>query len=61
LPLDQMGQAWNAIDRDVMRHRQPIVPLWYGGVAMEHGSRLQGMADDTVLGTPTWKNLWVSP
>jgi len=61
LPLDQMPAPWNRLDRDVMRHRQPVVPLWYGGVAMQHGSRIQGMADDTVLGMPTWGTLWVSP
>jgi len=61
LPLDQEAAAWNRLDRVVMRHRQPIVPLWYGGVAMQHGSRVQGMADDSVLGMPTWKDVWVSP
>jgi hypothetical protein len=61
LPLDQMAAAWNGLDRDIMRHRQPVVPLWYGGVAMQHGSRIEGMADDTVLGMPTWGTLWVSP
>jgi len=61
LPLDQMAAPWNRLDRDIMRHRQPVVPLWYGGVAMRHGSRIQGMADDTVLGMPTWGTLWVSP
>src|SRR4051794_24832122 len=60
LPLDQMAEKWNALDRDILRHRQLIVPLWYGGVAMQHGSRVRGMADDTVLGMPTWKSLWVA-
>jgi hypothetical protein len=45
----------------MLRLRQPIVPLWYGGVAMSHGSRIEGMDDDSVRGMPTWSQLWVSP
>jgi peptide/nickel transport system substrate-binding protein len=61
LPLEQMGEAWNRLDHHVLRRWSPIVPLWYGGVAMAHGTRIEGMADDSVLGMPTWKSLWVSP
>ncbi|MGC4112137.1 MAG: ABC transporter substrate-binding protein [Nocardioides sp.] len=59
LPLDLSGPAWNRLDHAVLRRWQPIVPLWYTGVAMAHGSRIEGMADDTVTGMPTWSHLWV--
>lgn len=60
LPLDQIPDAWNALDHHVIGHLSPIVPLWYGGVSMAHGSRIQGMADDNVRGMPTWSQIWIS-
>jgi peptide/nickel transport system substrate-binding protein len=60
LPLDQQGQAWNRLDRRVLHRWQPIVPLWYAGVAMAHGSRIEGMVDDTVRGMPAWSQIWVA-
>jgi peptide/nickel transport system substrate-binding protein len=61
LPLDQVADAWNALDHRVLRRQQLVVPLWYGGVVMAHGSRVQGMRADSVHGMPTWSRLWVSP
>ena len=61
LPLDQQPAAWNALDRLVMRKYFPLFPTYYAGEAMAHGSKIQGMADDTTTGMPTWKQLWVSP
>jgi peptide/nickel transport system substrate-binding protein len=61
VPLEQMDSLWGRLDRTVLQRWQPIVPLWYAGVAMAHGSRIEGMADDTTVGMPTWKQLWVSP
>jgi peptide/nickel transport system substrate-binding protein len=58
-PLDQQPQLWNKVDHQVLRRSQPVVPLWYSGVAMAHGSAIQGMADDTILGMPAWTGLWV--
>ena len=60
LPLVQIPDAWNALDHHVIGHLSPIVPLWYGGVSMAHGSRIQGMADDNVRGMPTWSQIWIS-
>jgi peptide/nickel transport system substrate-binding protein len=59
-PLDEQPPWWNRLDHTVLRRWQPIVPVWYVGVAMAHGSAIQGMADDTVLGMPTWTGLWVT-
>jgi peptide/nickel transport system substrate-binding protein len=61
LPFDQVAEAWNRLDHQVLVRHQPIVPLWYAGVAMAHGSRIEGMQDDTVHGMPTWGRIWVSP
>jgi peptide/nickel transport system substrate-binding protein len=60
-PLEDQADAWATLDQRVLRRWQPVVPLWYGGVAMAHGSRIEGMADDTVRGMPTWTQIWVSP
>jgi hypothetical protein len=37
-----------------------LFPLFYGGIAQAHGSRIQGDFDDNTLGMPTWKNIWIS-
>jgi peptide/nickel transport system substrate-binding protein len=58
-PLEEQFQWWSGLDRTVLRRWQPIVPLWYDGVAMAHGSAIHGMADDTVTGMPAWPDLWV--
>jgi peptide/nickel transport system substrate-binding protein len=60
LPLEQMAPALDELDRMALRSSS-VVPLWYGGVAMAHGSRIEGMADDSVHGMPTWKQIWVRP
>jgi peptide/nickel transport system substrate-binding protein len=60
LPLDQQAGAWNDLDKSVAQKYFPLSPTYYTGVAMAHGSRIQGMSDDNTLGTPTWKDMWVS-
>jgi peptide/nickel transport system substrate-binding protein len=52
---------WNRLDHAVLRHWSPVIPLWYGGIAMAHGSRIEGPADDSVHGMPAWSQIWVSP
>jgi hypothetical protein len=59
-PLDEQPGWWNALDHTVLERWSPIVPLWYRGLAMAHGSAIRGMADDTTLGMPAWSALWVS-
>lgn len=58
-PINRQAQEWNALDRGILQRWQPIVPVWYAGVAMAHGSRIHGMADDSVHGMPTWQRLWI--
>jgi hypothetical protein len=58
-PLNNQAPGWNRLDVDVLRSLQPVIPLWYSGVAMAHGSAVQGMADDITTGMPTWAHLWV--
>jgi len=60
LPLDQQAAAWNRLDKTIATKWFPLIPQYYTGVAMAHGSRIQGDFDDNTLGTPTWKNIWVS-
>ncbi len=61
LPLEKQAAQWSRLDITTLKRWFPIVPISYGGVAMAHGSRIRGMADDSVHGTPTWGQLWVAP
>jgi peptide/nickel transport system substrate-binding protein len=59
-PTDEQPAAWNALDEEIMTEYLPVVPQFYSGVAMIHGSRIQGMNNDNTLGEPTYKSLWIS-
>ncbi|MBO0845328.1 MAG: hypothetical protein J2P22_07945 [Nocardioides sp.] len=59
MPLDQQPGAWNDLDKEIMTKYFPLFPQYYGGVVMAHGSQIQGMADDSALGMPTWNTMWV--
>lgn len=59
LPLGQQPDAWNKLDEQIMRRYFPLFPTSYGGVAMAHGSQIQGMNDNSALGMPTWTTMWV--
>jgi peptide/nickel transport system substrate-binding protein len=58
-PLEKQPALWNALDKQVMTQYFPLFPTYYGGVVMAHGSKVEGMADDSALGMPTWNTLWV--
>jgi peptide/nickel transport system substrate-binding protein len=60
LPLSKQPAAWNALDKEVQTKYFPIVVTGYGGVAMTRGSKVHGDLDDTTLGGPTWKDIWLS-
>jgi len=60
LPLEKQAAAWNNMDKSIMAKYFPLFPTYYGGVAQAHGSKIQGFNDDTTLGMPTYKNIWVS-
>jgi peptide/nickel transport system substrate-binding protein len=59
-PLAQQPGAWNALDKKVAQKWFPLFPTYYTGIAQAHGSKIQGDNDDTTLGMPTWKDIWVS-
>jgi peptide/nickel transport system substrate-binding protein len=60
MPMDQQAAAWNDLDQQVATKYYPLFPTYYTGVAQAHGSRIQGDNDDNTLGTPTWKDVWIS-
>jgi peptide/nickel transport system substrate-binding protein len=59
MPLEQQPAAWNTLDKQVMTQYFPLFPTYYGGVVMAHGSKIEGMNDDSALGMPTWNTMWV--
>jgi peptide/nickel transport system substrate-binding protein len=59
MPLAEQPKAWNDLDKEVMTKYFPLFPTYYGGVVMAHGSKIQGMSDDSALGMPTWNTMWV--
>jgi peptide/nickel transport system substrate-binding protein len=61
LPLEEQAAAWNDLDKRVETSGFPVIAAGYGGVGMMRGSRVQGLAVDTVSGMPTWKDLWLGP
>jgi peptide/nickel transport system substrate-binding protein len=60
MPLTKQAGGWNALDHSIMQKYFPLFPTYYGGVVMAHGSKIMGMDDDTTVGMPTWKDIWVS-
>jgi len=60
LPADEQPAAWNALDKEIMTKYLPIIPQWYGGQAMAHGTRIKGFENDNTLGAPTFDRIWVS-
>ncbi|MBA2443951.1 MAG: hypothetical protein H0V49_01300 [Nocardioidaceae bacterium] len=61
IPVEEQPAAWNALDQTIMEKYLPVFVTGYGGVAMAHGSGVQGMEDDNVFGMPTWKDMWLKP
>jgi peptide/nickel transport system substrate-binding protein len=59
LLLTEQAQAWNALDKLIQTRYYPVVVTGYGGVAMMRGSKVHGVRDDTTMGTPTWKDIWI--
>ena len=59
-PLEQQAAAYNRLEHLVLDRWAPEFAVSYGGVDMSHGSRVNGMSDDTTLGMPTWQQVWVA-
>ncbi len=60
LPLDQQPDAWYQLDKTIGEKYFPMIPTGYSGSAMMHGSKIQGMNNDSTFGYPTWKDIWIS-
>jgi len=60
LPADQQPDAWQKLEQQIMTKYLPVVPRYYTGVAMVHGSKIKDMFEDNTLGTPTFRTIWVS-
>jgi len=59
-PVDQQAEGWGNLEKEILTKYVPIIPRFYSGVAMAHGSKIQGFENDSNNGVPTWKNIWVS-
>jgi peptide/nickel transport system substrate-binding protein len=59
LPLEQQPPEWGKLDEHIMKTYYPGVILYNTQVDMLHGSRIGGMNDDSSVGMPTWKDLYV--
>jgi len=52
--------AWGDFDETMETEQYPAVVTGYGGVAMIHGSKVGGMADDNVRGMPTFARMYIT-
>ena len=59
-PIDEQPAMWNELDQYIAEEYLPVIPYAYTGVAMAHGSAIEGMQVDQNLGMPTWKDMWVN-
>jgi peptide/nickel transport system substrate-binding protein len=59
MPAAKQPAAWNELDKFIAEKYFPLFVTGYGGVAMAHGSKIQGFDVDQAHGTPTWANIWV--
>jgi peptide/nickel transport system substrate-binding protein len=59
LPLEQQLVEWGKLDKRIATEYYPVVVTDYGMDALLRGSRIRGMNNDSVLGTPTFKDMYV--
>ncbi len=60
LSPEQAVKAWGDFDEKMETTYYPAVNIGYGGVAMIHGSKVGGMANDNVRGMPTFGRMYIS-
>ena len=53
-------EAWGEFDQKMEEEYYPAVVTGYGGVAMIHGSKVGGMANDNVRGMPTFQRMYIT-
>ncbi len=59
-PVEDQPAMWNELDQYIAEEYLPVIPYAYTGVAMAHGSAIEGFEVDQNLGMPTWKDMWVN-
>jgi peptide/nickel transport system substrate-binding protein len=59
LLLAEQAPAWNALETSIQTTDFPVLVTGYAGVAMMRGSKVHSAFDDSTLGMPTWKDIWL--
>jgi peptide/nickel transport system substrate-binding protein len=57
---EQAAPAWGDFDKAMQEKYYPAVVTGYDGVAMIHGSKVGGMANDNVRGMPTFARMYIT-
>ncbi|QNN52523.1 ABC transporter substrate-binding protein [Nocardioides mesophilus] len=60
LSPEEATKAWGDFDQMMETEQYPAVVTGYGGVAMIHGSKVGGMANDNVRGMPTLARMYIT-
>ncbi len=60
LTPEEAAAAWGDFDEMMEKEQYPAVVTGYGGVAMIHGSKVGGMANDNVRGMPTMSRMYIT-
>jgi len=55
----QAAPAWGTFDKTMELRYYPAVNTGYDGVAMIHGSKVGGFANDNVRGMPTFARMYI--
>lgn len=56
---EEAAAAWGKFDQYLMETYYPAVNLGYSGTAMIHGSKIGGMANDTLRGVATFAEMYI--
>jgi peptide/nickel transport system substrate-binding protein len=57
---EEATTAWGEFDKTMETKYYPAVNTGYGGVALIHGSKVGGMANDNVRGMPTFSRMYIT-
>ncbi len=58
--FDTQPSGWTALDKSIESNQYAAIVLGYPGLAMLHGSQVDGMHVDNIWGMPTWNTLHVT-
>jgi peptide/nickel transport system substrate-binding protein len=59
MPAEQQGPAWSALEQQIETKWYPVMVTGYYGGAMLRGSSVEAMHVDSVLASPTYKDMWI--